>query len=209
MLPKFRGRSPRGFARAWTVWVLWTPGVGWHWLVVVYTWHWRQAVIGFGLLELAAYAKTLWDLFAPGRAGRRGEKSLPEAPGSWLEIFGFLGFELTLAANLTLSLRVAHGGASRHAMTVGFVALLIFAVGPRLLPASAFIELSAVLLFALNLALALAHPLPAWFIEEGLRTDLPLYFYVTDFPKTQRLLTREGLKTLAAARRVPLSLTLD
>jgi uncharacterized protein involved in response to NO len=393
VLPKFRGRSLRSFGRAWTVWVLWTLGVGWHWLGVVYTWHWREALIGSAMLELAAYAVTLWVLFVPGRAGRPGEKSVPEDLGSWLGIFGFLGLGLTLAANLVLSLRVALGGtspayplvgdrvflllalwafvapvawgystrfvtiflgleppvrraapwlgtgilaiivlslarrflavdliaialtayaiwalrvfhpsvrpakrsgiykhytafvrlsfvwlaiaavlglvsglvpslpglggASRHAMTVGFVALLIFAVGPRLLPSflngrelasprlmaaslwlltigcalrvsteslaysatgglawrllpvSAFIELSAVLLFALNLALTLVHPMPAWFVESSVRADLPLYFYVTSFPGTRSVLVRAGLKTLAETRRVPRSLTIE
>ena len=393
VLPKFRGRSLRSFGRAWTAWVLWTLGVGWHWLGVVYSWHWREALIGSGMLELAAYAVTLWVLFAPGRAGRPREKSVPEDLGSWLGIFGFLGLGLTLVANLFLSLRVATesvspayplvgdrvflllalwafvapvawgystrfvtiflglrppvrraapwlgagilalvvlsltrrflavdvvamvmtafaiwalrvfhpsarpakragvykhytafvrlsfvwlgiaailglvselvpsmpglGGASRHAMTVGFVALLIFSVGPRLLPSflngrelasprvmawslwlltlgcalrvstesvaysaagglawkllpvSAFIELSAVLLFASNLALTLLQPMPAWFVESSVQAGLPLYFYVTSFPKTRPLLIRAGLKTLADVRRVPHSLTLE
>jgi uncharacterized protein involved in response to NO len=393
VLPKFRGRSLRSFGRAWTVWTLWTLGVGWHWLGVVYAWHWREALIGSAVLELVAYAVTLRVLFAPGRAGRPEAKSVPEDLGSWLGIFGFLGLGVTLVANLVLSLQVAFkgassayplvgdrvflllalwafvapvawgystrfvtiflglkqpvrraapwlgmgilavvvlalarwflavdvvalamtacaiwalrvfhpsvrpakragvygrytafvrlsyvwlavaailgfaselipsmtglGGASRHAMTVGFVALLIFSIGPRLLPSflngrelasprlmaaslwllalgcalrvstesvaysavgglawkllpvSAFIELSAVLLFALNLALTLAHPTPAWFVESSVRADLPLYFYVTSFPKTRPLLVRAGLKTLAETRRVPHSLTLE
>lgn len=393
VLPKFRGRSLRSFKRAWAVWVLWTLGVAWHWLGIVYSWHWREALIGSAVLELAAYAVTLWVLFAPGRGGRPGEKSLPVDLGSWLGIFGFLGLGLTLAANLRLSLRVAMasaspayplvgdrvflllalwafvapvawgystrfvtiflglappvrraapwlgvgilavvtfsvarwflavdlvaiamtglaiwalrvfrpsvrpakcsgvyshyivfvrlsfvwlgaasilglvseltptmpglGGASRHAMTVGFVALLIFSIGPRLLPSflngrelasprlmaaslwlltlgcalrvstesvaysavgglawrmlpiSAYIELSAVLLFALNLVLTLAHPMPAWFVESSVRSDLPVYFYITSFPKTRPLLVRAGLKTLAGTPLVPRSLTLE
>jgi len=392
VLPKFRGRSLRSFGRAWTVWALWTLGVGWHWLGVVYAWHWREALIGSAVIELVAFAVTLRVLFAPGRAGRPGAKSVPEDLGSWLGILGFLGLGVTLVANLVLSLQVAFkgassayplvgdrvflllalwafvapmawgystrfvtiflgleqpvrraapwlgvgilavvvfalarwflavdfvalaitacaiwalrvfhpsvrpakragvygrytafvrlsyvwlvvaailglaselipsmtglGGASRHAMTVGFVALLIFSIGPRLLPSflngrelasprlmatslwlltfgcalrvstesvaysavgglawkllpvSAFIELGAVLLFALNLALTLAHPMPAWFVESSVRADLPLYFYITSFPKTRPLLVRAGLKTLAETRRVPHSLTL-
>jgi hypothetical protein len=142
-------------------------------------------------------------------------------------------------------------------MTVGFIALLIFSIGPRilpsflngrelasprlmaaslwlltlgctlrvstesvaysavggtawkLLPVSAFIELSAVLLFALNLALTLAGPVPAWFVESSLRADLPLYFYVTSFPKTRPLLVGAGLKTLGEVRKIPQSLTLE
>ncbi len=393
VLPKFRGRSLRSFGRAWAAWALWTLGVGWHWFGVVYAWRWREALIGSGVLELSAYAVTLWVLFAPGRASRPGEKRVPGDLGSWLGIFGFLGLGLTLTANLALSLHVAlgssspayplvgdnvflllalwafvapvawgyssrlvtiflglkqpvrgaapwlgagilaivicsiarwffavhllaiattayaiwalrvfhpavrpakragvykpytafvrlsfvwlaiasilglvsalvptmpgFGGASRHAMTVGFVALLIFAIAPRmlpsflngrelssprlmgaslwlltigcafrvssesvaysaagglawtLLPVSAYIELSAVLVFALNLALTLAHPMPAWFVESSVSADLPLYFYVTGFPKTRPLLIQAGLKTLARVRRVPHSLTLE
>jgi uncharacterized protein involved in response to NO len=393
VLPKFRGRSLRSFGRAWAVWILWTTGAAWHWLAVVYTWHWRAALVGSAALEFAAYAGALWVIFAPGRAGRPGEKSVPEDLGSWLGIFGFTGFGIALAANFVISLRVAlagvspayplvadrvflllclwafiapvawgystrfvtiflsleppdrraapwlgigvlaivvaalarrflvvdlaalamtavairalrvfrpstrspksagvyrHytafvrlsfvwlvvaallglaadldpslrglGGASRHAMTVGFIALLIFSIGPRilpsflngrelasprlmaaslwlltlgctlrvstesvaysavggtawkLLPVSAFIELSAVLLFALNLALTLAGPVPAWFVESSLRADLPLYFYVTSFPKTRPLLVGAGLKTLGEVRKIPQSLTLE
>jgi hypothetical protein len=66
-----------------------------------------------------------------------------------------------------------------------------------------------VLLFALNLALTLAHPMPAWFVESSVRADLPLYFYVTSFPKTRPLLVHAGLKTLGENRRVPHSLTLE
>jgi uncharacterized protein involved in response to NO len=169
----------------------------------------------------------------------------------WLVIAALLG----LAADLAPSMP-GLGGASRHAMTVGFIALLIFSIGPRLLPSflngrelasprlmawslwllvvgcalrvstesvaysatggiawkllpvSAFIELAAVLLFALNLALTLFGPPPAWFVESSLRADIPLYFYITSFPKTRRLLVRAGLKTLAGASQVPQSLTL-
>jgi len=51
--------------------------------------------------------------------------------------------------------------------------------------------------------------MPAWFVESSVRADLPLYFYVTSFPRTRRLLVRAGLKTLAEVRRVPHSLTLE
>lgn len=170
----------------------------------------------------------------------------------WLAIASVLGLVSALVPAMP-----GLGGASRHAMTVGFVALLIFAIAPRmlpsflngrellsprlmgtslwlltigcalrvstesvaysavgslawkLLPVSAYIELSAVLVFALNLTLTLAHPMPAWFVESSVNADLPLYFYVTSFPKTRPLLIRAGLKTLARVRRVPHSLTLE
>lgn len=170
----------------------------------------------------------------------------------WLVVAAVLGLAADLAPQIN-----GLGGASRHALTVGFIALLIFSIGPRilpsflngrelaspplmaaslwlltagcalrvsaesvaysapgglawkLLPVSAFIELSAVLLFALNLALTLARPMPAWFAEASLRADLPLYFYVTSFPKTRRLLENAGLETLARVRDLPKSLTLE
>jgi uncharacterized protein involved in response to NO len=112
VLPKFRGRSLRSFGRAWAVWILWTTGAAWHWLAVVYTWHWRAALVGSAALEFAAYAGALWVIFAPGRAGRPGEKSVPEDLGSWLGIFGFTGFGIALAANFVISLRVALAGVS-------------------------------------------------------------------------------------------------
>jgi uncharacterized protein involved in response to NO len=395
VLPKFRGRSLRSFGRPWAVWVLWTAGITWRWIGVVIPWNWRAALAGSAVLEIAAYALTLWVLFVPGRGpapGRSAESGLPQDLGSWLGIFGFSGLGIALITNLALSLHAAFaasspayppaadrvflllslwafvapvawgystrfvtiflglespvrtaapwlgagvlavvvcslarlfvavdlialgmsfgtiwalrvfrpsvrpakltgvyrhytafvrlayvwlviaagiglaadlvpslpglGGAGRHALTVGFIATLIFAIGPRILPSflngrelaspalmaaslwllamgcalrvgtesvayasvaglawrllpiSAFIELAAVLLFVLNLALTLARPMPAWFVDSSLRADLPLYFYVTSFPRTRPLLVRAGLKTLARAREVPRSLTL-
>lgn len=395
VLPKFRGRSLRSFGRPWAVWALWTAGITWRWIGVVVPLGWRSALAGSAVLEMAAYALTLWVLFVPGRKpppGRSAESGLPQDLGSWLGIFGFSGLGIALIANLGLSLhavftagspayppaadrvflllslwafvapvawgystrfvtiflglewpvrgaaswlgaailavvacalarrfvavdsialgmtigaiwalrvfrpsvrpakiagvyrhytafvRLAYvwlsvaagiglaadlvpslpglGGAGRHAMTVGFIATLIFGIGPRILPSflngrelaspalmaaslwlltlgcalrvwtesvayasvsglawkllpiSAFIELAAVLLFALNLGFTLARPMPAWFVESSLRPDLPLYFYVTSFPGTRPLLVRAGLKTLAHVREVPRSLTL-
>ncbi|MCL5745051.1 MAG: NnrS family protein [Acidobacteria bacterium] len=147
-------------------------------------------------------------------------------------------------------------GASRHAFTVGFLATLIFALGPRILPSflnsrelwskrlmpvsllllgagclarvvseplaysglvpaawhvlpvSAMAELAAVLLFAWNIARTLASPVPAWIVARTVREDLPLYWYVSSYPETRRLLVRAGLKTLERSRKVPWSLTL-
>ena len=147
-------------------------------------------------------------------------------------------------------------GASRHAFTVGFLATLIFAMGPRLLPSfvnsrelwskrlmlialvlltagcalrvtseplaysgaaplawkvlpvSAIIELTAVLAFALNLGVTLARPFPAWIALDGITAELPLYWYVSAYPRTRRIMERGGLHTLARVGRVPQSLTL-
>lgn len=148
------------------------------------------------------------------------------------------------------------GGASRHAVTVGFIAIFIFAIAPRLLPSflngrelhssrlmaaslwmltlgctlrvsseaiaysaggsawavlpiSAFFELSGVLLFVVNMAFTLKQPLLAWLEPDGVTADLPVYWYVTSFPKTRSLLQRAGLKTLVRARTVPYSLKLE
>ncbi len=147
-------------------------------------------------------------------------------------------------------------GASRHAFTVGFLATLIFSIGPRILPSflnsrelwsprlmlwslllltagcslrviseplaysgvlplfwnvlpiSAFLELAAVLLFAWNIGRTLATPMPAWFSREQIKETMPLYWYVTSYPATRRLLIAAGIQTLAAVREIPKSLTL-
>ena len=147
-------------------------------------------------------------------------------------------------------------GASRHAFTVGFLATIIFAIGPRLLPSflnsrelwsrrlmlaamallaagctlrvvaeplayagiragawqvlpvSACLELTAVLLFAFNIAATLAAPMPAWVVERNIHENLPLYWYVSAYPGTRRILAGAGLKTLRQSHRVPRSLTL-
>lgn len=147
-------------------------------------------------------------------------------------------------------------GAARHAVTVGFIATLIFSLGPRILPSflnsrelfsrkimaatlwlltlgcilrvvtealaygapagwawqwlpvSAYLELAAVLLFVLNLALTLAQRPPAWFRLESINGDLPLYWCVTSYPRTRPLLRRAGLATLGRVRKVPRTLTL-
>jgi uncharacterized protein involved in response to NO len=147
------------------------------------------------------------------------------------------------------------GGASRHAVTVGFLATFIFAIAPRLLPSflngrelqsprlmaaslwlltagcalrvsseaiayssggaawsvlpvSAYLELSAVVLFVLNMVLTLKQPMLAWLEPEGVTTSLPVYWYLTSFPKTKSIMIASGLKTLKHVREVPRSLTL-
>ncbi|HKW97660.1 MAG TPA: NnrS family protein [Bryobacteraceae bacterium] len=147
-------------------------------------------------------------------------------------------------------------GASRHAFTVGFLAGMIFAIGPRILPAflnsrelwsvslmrwslvllttgcalrvaseplaysgivpwawsvlpvSASIELSAVVLFALNLGKTLATPVPSWFGREQVKGTMMLYWYVSSYPATKKLLIDAGLATLARIASVPKTLTL-
>ncbi len=147
-------------------------------------------------------------------------------------------------------------GASRHAFTVGFLATLIFSIGPRILPSflnsrelwstrlmlaalalltagctlrviseplayagvapaawrvlpvSAILELTAVLLFALNIGATLVSPMPAWIAAPTVNENLPLYWYVHSYPETRPLLERAGLATLARVRKAPRALTL-
>lgn len=149
------------------------------------------------------------------------------------------------------------GGASRHALTVGFIATLIFALAPRMLPAflggrelysprlmaaslwlltggclmrvsseaiaysspsstivwsvlpvSAFIELSAVLVFAINMVLTLRQAPPAWLEPDSVSAELPLYWFVTSYPRTRVLLIEAGLITLARVKDPPRTLSL-
>ena len=169
---------------------------------------------------------------------------------AWLVAGAVLGLTADLAPGVT-----GLEGASRHAITVGFIATLIFALAPRILPSflngrelystrimaaslwllsvgcllrvlseaiaysaggrlwsvlpiSAFLELAAVLAFVTNMATTLAQPLPAWFSAAGVSPKLPLYWYVTSFPKTRPILIEAGLRTLAGRREVPHSLSL-
>lgn len=164
---------------------------------------------------------------------------------------------LAVAAALTFgAARPGMLGASRHAFTVGFLATLIFALGPRILPSflnsrelwsarlmrcslalltagcalrvlteplayagiapaawkalpvSAFAELAAVLLFAFNLAMSLAAPVPSWFGRQQVNDRMGVYWLVSSYPATRRILVANGLHTLAATSTIPKSLTL-
>jgi hypothetical protein len=168
----------------------------------------------------------------------------------WLGVGAILG----LLADLFPSVS-GLGGASRHAVTVGFIATMVFAIGQRMLPSflngrelysrglmgaslwvlnlvcllrvstesvaysaggiawnllpfSAFLELAAVLLFVTNLGLTLAHPMLVWFGPEGVKPTVTLYWCVSSFPGTRRILIDAGLKTLAKAKEIPRTLTL-
>jgi uncharacterized protein involved in response to NO len=169
---------------------------------------------------------------------------------AWLVAAAILGVAADLVPGAT-----GLGGASRHAVTVGFIALLILALGPRmlpsflngrelfstrwmaaslwllsagcllrvsseavayslgggawnLLPVSAYLEFAGVLAFVVNMVATLAQPLPAWFAAQGISDQLPLYWYVTSFPKTRSVLIQAGLKTLSIAKTAPYSLSL-
>jgi hypothetical protein len=165
----------------------------------------------------------------------------------WLLLAAILGFGVPRPGVL---------GASRHAFTVGFLATLIFAIGPRILPsflnskelrsprlmggslilitagcavrviseplaysgivsvawktlpASAFAELTAVILFGFNLAMSLATPIPAWFRRKHVNERMTVYWLISSYPATRRLLVQHGLKTLASIEVVPKTLSL-
>jgi hypothetical protein len=165
----------------------------------------------------------------------------------WLSVAALLSFGVARPGVL---------GASRHAFTVGFLATLIFSIGPRILPSflnsrelrsarlmgaslilitvgctlrvlaeplayggiaavawkilplSAFAELAAVLLFAFNLAMSLATPIPSWFGRKHVNDRMSIYWLISSYPATRRLLVDHGLITLAAVADVPKTLTL-
>lgn len=165
----------------------------------------------------------------------------------WLAVSAVLGFGVSRPGML---------GASRHASTVGFLATLIFSIGPRILPSflnsrelwsarlmrfslvlvtagcalrviseplayggivasawtvlpvSAFSELAAVLLFGFNLAMTLAAPIPSWFGRKQVNDRMSIYWLISSYPATRKILVDNGLVTLGGADRVPKSLSL-
>jgi hypothetical protein len=77
-----------------------------------------------------------------------------------------------------------------------------------LLPVSAFIELSAVLIFAYNMLRSMATPIPAWFGREQVKETMPLYWYLASYPACRPVLVRAGLTGLAAPGMPPKDVTL-
>ena len=208
------------------------------------------------ILALSVYAIWALRLFhKPARSAKltgayRHYPAFIRLAYAWLVAGAMLGIAADLVPGAT-----GLGGASRHAVTVGFIALLILALGPRLLPSflngrelystrwmaaslwllsagcllrvsseavayslggsawnllpiSAYLEFAGVLAFVANMAATLAQPLPAWFAAQGISDRLPLYWYVTSFPKTRPVLIRAGLKTLSETKNTPRSLSL-
>jgi hypothetical protein len=207
------------------------------------------------VLTLGAVAAACWSLrvFHPGERPPKVIGVDPRYPWfargafAWLTLSALLG-----AAGASPGM----SGASRHAFTVGFLATLIFAIGPRILPAflnsrelwskplmlaalavltagcalrvvseplayagvfeeawralpiSALAELTAVLLFAANLGMTLLSRMPAWIEPRVVNENLTLYWCVSSYPQTRRLLVKAGLATLGRAKTIPRSLTL-
>ena len=84
----------------------------------------------------------------------------------------------------------------------------ILGVAWKALPVSAFAELTAVLLFGFNLAMSLATPVPSWFGRKHVNDRMSVYWLVSSYPATRRILVEHGLITLAAADEIPKSLSL-
>jgi hypothetical protein len=78
----------------------------------------------------------------------------------------------------------------------------------KALPMSAFAELSAVLLFGLNLAMSLTTQIPPWFGRKQVNERMSIYWLVTSYPATRRLLVEHDLITLAAVENIPKTLLL-
>lgn len=219
---------------------------------VVFGW---AAGLGFAPAACVGVALAWWSLRVfHGKAGKPKRTGVyaryprfAQASYVWLGIAALLG----LAAD-----RPGMLGASRHAFTVGFLATLIFALGPRILPAflnsrelwsarvmgwalvlltagcalrvvseplaygdivpamwkalpvSAFAELAAVMLFAWNIAMSMATPVPSWFGKKHVNDRMTVYWLVASYPGTRRVMIENGLSTLARAREIPKSLTL-
>jgi len=210
------------------------------------------------LLALASTAVGIWAIRVFRRAPRpakllgayEGYPAFVRLAYLWLVIGALLG----VAADL-LATQQGLGGASRHAVTVGFLATLIFAIGPRILPAflngrelyssalmaaglwilnlgcvlrvsceaiaysaggaawrilplSALLEMTAVVIFVVNLGITVKSRIPAWLAPDQINAALPLYWYVTSFPDTKPLLIHAGLKTLVQVQEPPRSLSL-
>ena len=69
-------------------------------------------------------------------------------------------------------------------------------------------ELAAILLFGFNIALSLATPIPSWFGRKQVHDRMSIYWLISSYPATRRLLVESGLATLAMAEEVPKSLSL-
>jgi len=216
---------------------------------------WAGLETGVTWLALGAAVAACWSLRILERSERPAKVAGvdPRYPVFVRMAFGWLVVSAALAC---VGQSRGWVGASRHAFTVGFLATLIFALGPRilpsfansrelwsarlmlaalvllsagcalrvsseplayagvapfawrLLPVSALLELAAVVAFAVNLGVTLAAPFPAWIETQSITVALPVYWFISAYPRTRAILERGGLRSLAHARSVPKSLTL-
>ena len=73
----------------------------------------------------------------------------------------------------------------------------ILSIAWKAVPVSAFAELAAVVLFGLNLVMSLATPVPSRFGRKQVNDRMTLYWLVSSYSATRRLLVEHGLITLA------------
>jgi len=116
--------------------------------------------------------------------------------------------ELWSARLMGASLMLITAGCTLRVLAEPLAYSGIRAAAWKVIPLSAFAELAAVLLFAFNLAMRLATPIPSWFGRRHLNDRMSIYWLVSSYPATGRLLVEHGLVTLAAVAEVPKTLTL-
>ena len=109
---------------------------------------------------------------------------------------------------MRLSLWLIIGGCTLRVVSEPLAYGGVAAAAWKTLAVSAFAELTAVLLFGLNLAMSLATPIPSWFGRKHVNDRMSLYWLVSSYPATRRVLIEGGLRTLARAGTVPKSLSL-
>jgi hypothetical protein len=227
-VPKFRGGAIRSLKLGWAMWAVWTAVLAACWSLGIF----ERPPKGSKAKTLGVARQYPWFVRAA---------------------FGWLVVSALLAC---AGDSCGWTGASRHAFTVGFLATLIFALGPRilpsfvnsrelwskplmlaalvlltagcalrvgteplayggaapaawnLLPVSAILELAGVTGFAVNFGMTLALPFPAWIEPESITADLPVYWYISAYPRTRGILARAGLVSLAEEGKVPRALSL-
>lgn len=141
-IPVVRADVSPSVRSAWTCWVLWTSGVGLHWAVTVYAWHWRMLLPLSAGLELAAFA-----IFFRAVSAHQGGSHARVPLDLWVKIvivatIGFLGsllFNAGIAVMLAWrgsSLAIPHGLNQRFLILVtwGFLAPFVWGFSTKWLP---------------------------------------------------------------------------
>ena len=116
--------------------------------------------------------------------------------------------ELWSARLMRISLLLITAGCALRVVSEPLACGNILIAAWKILPVSAFAELAAVLLFAFNMMMSLASPIPAWFGRKQVNDRMSVYWLISSYPATRKLMVANGLVTLANAKAVPKSLTL-
>ncbi|MCC6291545.1 MAG: NnrS family protein [Bryobacterales bacterium] len=130
-LSKMGGAGRFAVNRAWLSWALWTAGVSLRWATNLWEWQWRSLLPLSAVLELAGFL-----IFFLTVSRHRAPKTAP-ASGTlesrvWMGavIAGSLGFLLSLAANLFVTVQAAQHGsgpAIPHVVNQRLLALFTWA----------------------------------------------------------------------------------